>query len=413
MTAITLGSAGLQAGKGGIARLGRITAKAFASRGHDVQALSYLDSTNPRIPGVSAHASSGSRWDFVARLHHRALRSELLVFDAISMARARPRLPGLRRPYAVWMNGIEAWEGLWPGGRAVFEQAAIVLANSRFTLDRYESLHGPLFNAHVCWLSTEDDEAPPARPTDERPPTALIVGRVEQSQQYKGHYQLIHIWPDVCARIPGARLTIVGEGGDLENVRAAAARSPVSAQIDVLGFVPDQDMPAIWSRADVFTMPCRGGGFGFVYVEAMRYGLPVIASTHDAAGEVNLHGETGFNSDLADLPGLTDCFVRLFGDRESGAAHGRRRAGPMERAFQIFGVRRPPDRRARVPRACQGPCGVERHAENAAGLSLRVPLLFWKSITLQDWRLPSTRCHVNTCRSGYRALEERRVHQMR
>jgi phosphatidylinositol alpha-1,6-mannosyltransferase len=64
-------------------------------------------------------------------------------------------------------------------------------------------------------------------------------------------------------------------------------------------------MPAVWNRTHVFAMPSRGEGFGLVYIEAMRHAIPVIASVHDAAQEINLDADTGFNVNL-DHPGALD-----------------------------------------------------------------------------------------------------------
>jgi phosphatidyl-myo-inositol dimannoside synthase len=48
-------------------------------------------------------------------------------------------------------------------------------------------------------------------------------------------------------------------------------------------------------------MPSRGEGFGLVYADAMRHGLPVIASSHDAGAEIVADGVTGFCVSL-DVP---------------------------------------------------------------------------------------------------------------
>jgi phosphatidylinositol alpha-1,6-mannosyltransferase len=107
-----------------------------------------------------------------------------------------------------------------------------------------------------------------------------------------------------------------------------AAQSPARESIEFLGFVPEDDMPALWRRAHVFAMPSRGEGFGLVYIEAMRYGVPVIASIHDAGQEVNLDGETGFNVSLDRPREISDRLVELLSSpsllRQMGAA-GRRR----------------------------------------------------------------------------------------
>ena len=82
----------------------------------------------------------------------------------------------------------------------------------------------------------------------------------------------------------------------------------------MLGFVPEAELAELYRRAWLFAMPSRGEGFGVAYIEAMRHGLPVLGSVHDAAPEVNLHGETGYNVDLDVPSALGDRVVRLLAD---------------------------------------------------------------------------------------------------
>lgn len=226
MTRVMIGSAVMEAGRGGIARLARICALALQNRGVNVTAVSYLDAVPPELPGVRTMTARGSKLAFAALCHREALRSDAMVFDFAGVARGRPRLPGFKRPYAVFMCGIEAWEALRPSAEAAYREADVVIAISQYTLDRYQALHGHLPNARVCWLATELGDVPPPRPpATGRPPKALILGRIDKSLQYKGHYELIAAWPKVLARVPDARLVMAGGGNDLENVRAAASAS--------------------------------------------------------------------------------------------------------------------------------------------------------------------------------------------
>jgi phosphatidylinositol alpha-1,6-mannosyltransferase len=82
-------------------------------------------------------------------------------------------------------------------------------------------------------------------------------------------------------------------------------------------------MADIWRSATVLAMPSRGEGFGLTYIEAMRYGIPVVASIHDAGDEVSVHGVTGFNVNL-DRPGqIEECLIELLRDRDLASRLGK------------------------------------------------------------------------------------------
>ena len=322
---VFFGAASIGAGHGGLARLSRLTARTLASMTVDVAVLSLLDEVDSDLP-VSYRASSrGRKLDFLVRCHAAALTRTHFLFDTVNVARAHPKSPFPRRPYGLWMAGVEIWEGLNPARRATLDGADLVIAISKFTLDHFEEMHGTRPPASVCWLGTEDDDASPVSMNFSGVPTALIVGRLDLEEcNSKGQEELIRVWPAVVAVVPKARLLIVGGGSALSHVRALAAGSTVSANIEVVGFVPEREMAAVWGQAHVFAMPSRNEGFGLVYVEAMRHGLPVVASTHDAGQEVNVHGETGFNVCLDNDDELAGCLVQLLSDLELCKQMGER-----------------------------------------------------------------------------------------
>ncbi len=286
--------------------------------------LSLLDEVGPQIAGQAAISAGGSKLAFLARCAIEAAARGHFIYDSAGVARAHTRLGGRKaRPFAVWMHGIEIWHALPRGNLRLLRAADRLLVNSSFTLRTHQEIHGPIERAHVCWLGTEEDEAPD-RPADfAGPPTALILGRIDGLAPYKGHAELINAWTDVVAAIPKARLVIAGGGPGFAATKGAVGQSPVVANIDLLGFVAEGSLHELLRSAHVFAMPSRKEGFGLVYVEAMRYGLPVIASVHDAAPEVNLHRETGFNIDLDRKGDLSEHLIHLLRSTDLCRAMGQ------------------------------------------------------------------------------------------
>jgi phosphatidyl-myo-inositol dimannoside synthase len=318
-----LGAETFIAGNGGIARVGRMCARALIEGGADAELISYRDRAHTQLAGRNVRICHGSKALFVALIRLSTITHNSVLYDSLGPARAHPHILWPRRPFAVWIHGLEVWEGLRNDYACVIRRADQVFVNSDFTLERYQEIHGLLPTARVCWLGTEQDAPPGARANFSGPPTVLIVGRLDATQGWKGHTELLDCWPEVVAAVPDARLVVAGGGTGLEAMRDAARTSPAASSIDVRGYVSEAEMPALFERAHVFAMPSRQEGFGIVYVEAMRYGLPVIASVHDAGREVNLDGETGFNVDLARRHELPERLIHLLGDVDVAASMGQ------------------------------------------------------------------------------------------
>ena len=83
---------------------------------------------------------------------------------------------------------------------------------------------------------------------------ALIVGRMNSRERYKGHDMLIEVWPIVRRSVPDARLVIAGDGDDVERLRAKAADG-----IEFAGRVDEPRLAALYRDATFFVMPSTDG----------------------------------------------------------------------------------------------------------------------------------------------------------
>lgn len=309
--------------RGGAARVGRLLARVISDLGSDAQLLALGDREPIQDFGLPSHVAAGSRSGFTFRCWSSAFTRSHFIYNHVGIARAHCALPMLRRPYAVWMLGYDVWTSRMHGdyGRKI-EDASLLLSISDYTRRRAAELLPSAARAQICWLATEEDDLPSLPSNFDGPPTVLILSRIDESEMRKGHVELIDCWPRVMATIPDARLLIAGGGNGLDILRARARASSAASNIEFTGFLPQPQIDALWSRAHVFAMPSRQEGFGLVYIEAMRYGVPVIASVHDAGQEINLHGVTGYNVDLGREGDLGRRIVALLGDREHSRQFG-------------------------------------------------------------------------------------------
>ena len=119
----------------------------------------------------------------------------------------------------------------------------------------------------------------------------LFVGRLAPERD-------IGLWLNVARRCIRADTTvafrIVGDGVDAALVRAALDDPAFSGRLDWRGALVPEQVAAHYRSADVLLHTSRFEGFGRVFVEAGRAGLPVVATNTTGARAVIRDGETGF-----------------------------------------------------------------------------------------------------------------------
>jgi glycosyltransferase involved in cell wall biosynthesis len=155
-------------------------------------------------------------------------------------------------------------------------------------------------------------------------PTIVFAGRIAAS---KGVETLLEAVLRLAAELPDLHLCMLGRGDPhiMAKLQGQAQASGWPDLLDLAGFVPREALPAQLNRAHVFAAPSwYEGGPGFVYLEAMACGLPVIACSGSGAAEVVQHGENGLLVTPRDVDGLVAALHRLLLEPAERAAIGQR-----------------------------------------------------------------------------------------
>jgi len=107
----------------------------------------------------------------------------------------------------------------------------------------------------------------------------LFVGSIDPR---KNLGRLLAAWEQMGEEVE-AQLVIVGAKG---TIFRRVEMNPPERGVRRLGYVPDEDLPALYSGATFFVMPSLFEGFGLTVLEAMACGTPVVSSTGGALPEV-------------------------------------------------------------------------------------------------------------------------------
>ena len=155
-------------------------------------------------------------------------------------------------------------------------QAEKVYVTSEETLDLLPTRYRHKATIELA-IGTERKDTLPIVHTPARAPRSdfaiIFVGRFVD---YKGMHLGLPAFAALLRSIPGARLTMVGEGPLMTRWKNLATRLGIAANVDWLPWQSYEDMPAIYRNHDVLLFPCLHDSGGLVVLEAMQEGLPVV-----------------------------------------------------------------------------------------------------------------------------------------
>ncbi len=136
----------------------------------------------------------------------------------------------------------------------------------------------------------------------------------------KGGDVLLEALPPVLARRPELRLTLAGPG-DLP--AAGADLVAAAAGVEWVGWLEAEDKDELLRRAEIFVMPSRSEGLPMALLEAMAYGMAVVATDVGGIGEVVRPGTDGLLVPGDEAPALAAALLRLAEDSELRHGLGR------------------------------------------------------------------------------------------
>ncbi|MGY2487101.1 glycosyltransferase [Cupriavidus sp. CP313] len=145
----------------------------------------------------------------------------------------------------------------------------------------------------------------------------LAVGRLVP---YKGFDVLI----EAARQLQDDAVVVIVGGGPLrESLQAAIRDAGVEGRVHLAGRLSDDALHALFARAALYCLPSvtRAEAFGVVLLEAMAYGLPVVATNIPGSGVpwVNQHGVSGINVPVNDPVALAQACNRILDSDEERA----------------------------------------------------------------------------------------------
>lgn len=162
----------------------------------------------------------------------------------------------------------------------------------------------------------------------------VSVGRLVSVKAYD---VLLRAFAQVSHSRPRLRLTIVGDGPERESLERLAERLCVGSSVDFVGF--RDDVPELLAKQNLFVLSSQHEGISIAILEAMRAGLPVVATRVGGVPETVVDGVTGVLVPPDDAPRMAEAIDRLLQCPASLRAIGAAGRAVQRRRFSLTRMR--------------------------------------------------------------------------
>lgn len=196
----------------------------------------------------------------------------LIVVDSISCVFTVPALVGLKVKHICWEQfnfDINLGTRLRDWGRKLASRYCdAVVALTQHDATCWQNAL-PYHQAKIIAISNlsafDIQSTTPTQATK----TVLSVGRLRHE---KGFDLLIQAWQQVVKQYPDWQLKIIGSGEQAQQLKQS------TTVVDNIQFIPNiADLTTSYQQASIYCLPSRFEGFGMVLIEAMSFGLPIVA----------------------------------------------------------------------------------------------------------------------------------------
>jgi len=198
---------------------------------------------------------------------------------------------GLHTPESYSIDGIEWW--------STYEASKVIVTSSSMKREICEHFRLPQEKVEIIpngidltryWASVDRWSVRSRYGVQPNEKLVLCVGRLVPQ---KGIEHLIRAVPIITRHYPEAKFIIVGDGWLKDHLEGVAQSTRHRWKIKFTGFLPDQEVVALTTSADVLVVPSVYEPFGIVALEGMAAGVPVVVSQVGGLAEVIAHDRTG------------------------------------------------------------------------------------------------------------------------
>jgi N-acetyl-alpha-D-glucosaminyl L-malate synthase BshA len=161
-----------------------------------------------------------------------------------------------------------------------------------------------------------------------------IMIHVSNFRKVKRVRDVVKVFKQVVEQVP-AKLLLVGDGPERPHVEQLCRELDICNNVRFLG--KQEAVEELLAISDLFMIPSGSESFGLAALEAMACEVPVISSNVGGLPEINIHGETGYLSNVGDVDDMAKHSIALLSNPEL-LAQFRKNAYAQAQKFSLANI---------------------------------------------------------------------------
>ncbi len=279
-----------------------------------LQILSSHDKTidavgNQYFPIQLFSGFGNNRFLFVLNAFLKGIQSNLIVISHVNLLPVGWLIKKIapNRRLVMLAHGIEIWSLPLGIKKKMLNACDEILCVSQFTKDKIAAFPiskniklTVLNNCIDPYLESQynNDNIINLRKKyniDQTDKVLFTLARLDANERYKGYDRVIMALAAIEKKTYNFKYIIGGSSDEIERnyVLELIKKHNLEGRVILTGFIPDEDLKDYFQMSDLYIMPSLNEGFGIVFIEAMFYGVPVIAGNTDGSVDALLNGALG------------------------------------------------------------------------------------------------------------------------
>ncbi len=267
------------------------------------------DSDSKYIEAAKFNGFGKRKLSFARAAISKGINSKIIVLSHINLLSIGYiiKIVSPKSKLVMFAHGIEVWGNLSYFKKLMLQKCDTILSVSHFTTETLIGEHG-IQPEKIIILNNCLDPFLPLPVTGGKPEqlqhryginkndqVLLTLTRLSSRELYKGYDSVLLAVKTLKNKFPAIKYLIVGkyDAGEKKRLDDLIKKAGLSGNVIFSGYIEDEDLAKHYRLADLYVMPSKKEGFGIVFIEAMYYGLPVIAGNKDGSADALLNGKLG------------------------------------------------------------------------------------------------------------------------